>query len=169
MRFREVKLCLMSYRIHHLKQGVPGWAGGSPNHDSMWQQGYPTEGPTRRGSPSLGTRSKADPRPTDCLPPSFVSHFFSVIFSPVLSYLCSWIKFSEGTDSICFSYVSRQAPGMCWIIICRVPKWLLGDGEAQGSLACCRSWRVAKSWTWLSNSTTTTTKWLLISGSVWLL
>ena len=30
-----------------------------------------------------------------------------------------------------------------------------GDGEGQGSLACCRPW-VTKSWTWLSNWTTTT-------------
>ena len=29
-----------------------------------------------------------------------------------------------------------------------------GDGEGQGSLACCRPW-VTKSWTWLSNWTTT--------------
>ena len=30
----------------------------------------------------------------------------------------------------------------------------LGDGEGQGSLACCSPW-VAKSWTWLSDWTTT--------------
>ena len=41
----------------------------------------------------------------------------------------------------------------------------LGDSEGQGSLACCSIW-VAKSWTWLSDWTTTTTLYFMLKDSL---
>lgn len=89
---REVQrgevVCLMSHRIHHFKKGVSGWAGQSPNHDSMWRQGCPTEGAHKERYPLFGYQEQSWSTASRLSPTFFPSHTSSLL-SSVLCFILS--------------------------------------------------------------------------------